>query len=108
MSKIPGVLLVPTRNGVPEAQPAMLLTDDEITAITRDAFRPLGCVVEILPDQQLRFQVLKQKKPTPVYTEPGIPIEVLRDVDGLRELLRSVRRLVEERGYQLNPWPLPR
>jgi hypothetical protein len=83
----------------------MLLTDDEIKAITREAFRPLRCVVEILPDRQLRFQVIKQKRPTPIYTELGIPIEVLREDRDLRELLRSVRLLLEKRGHWLNPWP---
>ena len=85
--------------------PAMLLPDDEIQAIIREAFRPLRCVVEILPDRQLRFQVIKQKRPTPIYTEPGIPIEVLREDRDLGELLRSVRLLLEERGYRLSPWP---
>jgi hypothetical protein len=82
-----------------------MLTDNEINVLIREAFRPLRCGIGIHPDGQLRFQVIKQGNQTPVYTEPGIPIEVLRDIDGLRELLRSVRRLVEERGYQLNPWP---
>ncbi len=82
----------------------MLPTNDEITAITGDAFTPLGCVVEISPDQQLRFQVLKQKKPTPIYIEPGIPIHVLREDSDLRELLRSVRLLLEKRGYRFSPW----
>ena len=81
----------------------MPLTDDELKAITREAFRPLRCIVEILPDQQLRFQVIKQRNPTPIYTEPGIPIESLREDDDLRELLGSVRTLLEARGYSLNP-----
>ena len=80
-----------------------MLTDDEIKALIREAFRPLRCVIEILPDQQLRFQVIKQKHPTPIYTEPGIPIESLREDDDLRELLGSVRTLLEARGYSLNP-----
>ena len=84
-----------------------MLTDDEIKAITREAFRPLRCVIEILPDSQLRFQVIKQRRPTPIYTEPGIPIEVLREDGDLRELLRTVRLLLEVRGYRLNPWPPP-
>jgi len=92
------------RDGVPGAQAAMLLTDDEIKAITREAFRPLRCVVEILPDRQLRFQVIKRRIPTPIYTEPGIPLEVLREDSDLRELLRSVRLLLEKRGYRLDPW----
>jgi len=83
----------------------MPLILDEITAITRESFRPLRCVVEILPDQKLSFQVIKQKNPTPIYTELGIPIEVLREDSDLRELLRSVRRLLEKRGYRLSPWP---
>ena len=83
----------------------MPLMLNEITAITREAFRPLRCVVEILPDRQLRFQVIKQKKATPIYTEPGIPIEVLCEGSDLRELLRSVRLLLEKRGYRLSPWP---
>ena len=82
-----------------------MLTDDEIGAFTREAFRPLRCVIEILPDSQLRFQVIKQWRPTPIYTEPGIPIEVLREDGDLRELLRSVRLLLEKRGYGLSPWP---
>ena len=81
-----------------------MLTDDEIEAIIKQAFQPLRCVVEILPDRQMRFQVIKQKKPTPIYTEPGIPIEVLRDDSDLRYLLRSVRRLLKEKGYRLSPW----
>jgi hypothetical protein len=84
------------------------LTDDEIKDITREAFRPLRCIVEILPDRQIRFQVIKQRHPTPVYTEPGIPIEVVREDDNLRELLGSVRGVLHQRGYRLNPWPLPR
>jgi hypothetical protein len=83
----------------------MPLTLDEITAITRDAFRPLRCVVEILPDRQLRFQVIKQKRPTPIYTELGIPIDALHQESDLRELLRSVRLLLGKRGYRLSPWP---
>ena len=81
----------------------MPLTDYELKAITREAFRPLRCIVEILPDRQLRFQVIKQRNPTPIYTEPGIPIESLREDDDLRELLGSVRTLLEARGYSLNP-----
>jgi len=81
-----------------------MLTDDEIKAITREAFRPLRSDIEILPDSQLRFQVIKQRRPTPIYTEPGIPIEVLREDGDLRELLRSVRLLLEKRGYRFSPW----
>ena len=80
-----------------------MLTDDEIKAIIKQAFKPFRCVVEILPGQ-MRFQVLKKSKPTPIYTEPGIPIEVLREDSDLRELLRSVRRLLEKRGHQLSHW----
>ena len=83
----------------------MLLTDDEIKAITRESFKPFRCVVEILPDRQMWFEVINQKRPTPIYTEPGIPIELLREETDLRELLRSVRRLLEARGYRLSPWP---
>jgi hypothetical protein len=86
----------------------MLLTDHEIKAIIREAFRPLRCVVELLPDwlpdRQVRFRVIKQKRPTPIYTEPGIPVEVLRADSDLRELLRSVRRLLQKRGYRVHPW----
>ena len=82
-----------------------MLTDDEISALIAQAFRPLRCVIEILPDGQLGFQVIKQKNQKPVYTEPGIPIEVLREDDDLRQLLCSVRRLLEARGYRLSPWP---
>jgi hypothetical protein len=81
-----------------------MLTDDEINALIREAFRPLRCVIEILPDGELRFQVIKRKNPTLIYTEPGIPIEVLRDDGDLRELLRSVRLLLGARAYRLNPW----
>jgi len=82
-----------------------MLTDDEIKALIREAFRPLRCVIDIVPDGQLRFQVIKQKNQKPVYTEPGIPIEVLREDDDLRQLLCSVRRLLEARGYRLSSWP---
>ena len=82
----------------------MPLTDEEIKAISKQAFKPLRCVVEILPDRQMRFQAIKQRTPTPIYTEAGIPIEVLRDDSDLRYLLRSVRRLLEKRGYQLSHW----
>ena len=84
---------------------AMLLSDDEIKAVIKHAFKPFRCVVEILPDRQMRFQVIKQKNQKPVYTEPGIPIEVLREDDDLRQLLCSVRRLLEARGYRLSSWP---
>ena len=84
-----------------------MLTDDEIKALIREAFRPLRCGIGIHPDGQLRFQVIKQGNQTPVYTEPGIPIEVLREDGDLRELLRTVRLLLEARGYRLNPWPPP-
>jgi len=83
-----------------------MLTDDEIKALIREAFRPLRCVIDIVPDGQLRFQVIKQENQKPVYTEPGIPIEVLREDDDLRQLLCSVRRLLEARGYRLSSWPL--
>ena len=83
--------------------PAMLLPDDEIQAIIRKAFRPLHCVVEILPDRLMRFQVIKQWTRTAIYTEPGIPIETLREDRDLRELLRTVRLLLAKRGYQLSP-----
>jgi len=82
-----------------------MLTDDEIKALIREAFRPLRCVIDIVPDGQLRFHVIKQKNQKPVYTEPGIPIEVLREDDDLRQLLCSVRRLLEARGYRLSSWP---
>jgi hypothetical protein len=45
--------------------------------------------------------MIKQKNPMPIYTELGIPIEVLREESDLRELLRSVRRLLEKRGSAL-------
>lgn len=82
----------------------LLLTDDEIKVLTKDAFRPLRCLVEILPDRQMRFQVIKQRSLTPIYTEPGIPVEVLREESDLLELLRSVRRVLEKRGYRLSSW----
>jgi hypothetical protein len=71
-----------------------LLTDDETKAMFKQAFKPLRCVVEILRDRQMRFQVIKQKRPTPMSTEPGVPIEAMREDDELWELLRSVRRLL--------------
>ena len=64
---------------------AMLLADDEIQAIIREAFRPLRCVVEILPDRLMRFQVIKQWTRTAIYNEPGIPIETLREDRDLRD-----------------------
>ena len=82
-----------------------MLTGDEIMALIREAFRPLRCVIDIVPDGQLRSQVIKQKNQKPVYTEPGIPIEVLREDEDLRQLLCSVRRLLEARGYRLSSWP---
>ena len=83
---------------------AMLLSDDEIKAVIKHAFKPFRCVVEILPDRQMRFQVIKQKRTTPIYTEPGIPIKTLREDSDLRELLRRVRVLLERRGHRLSPW----
>ncbi len=80
-----------------------MLTDDEIKALISEAFRPLRCVIGIHPDGQLRFQLIKQREPTTIYTELGIPIEVLREDDDLRGLLHSVRLLLEKRGYRLNP-----
>ena len=44
---------------------AMLLSDDEIKVVIKHAFKPFRCVVEILPDRQMRFQVIKQKRTTP-------------------------------------------
>ncbi len=35
-----------------------MLTDEEIKALIREAFRPLRCVIEILPDGQLRLQCI--------------------------------------------------
>jgi hypothetical protein len=81
-----------------------LLRHNEIKAMIEQAFKPFRCIVEILPDQQMHFQVIKQKRPTPIYTEPGIPIEAMREDHYLRELLRSVRRLSVKRGYQLSAW----
>jgi hypothetical protein len=51
----------------------------------------------------MRFKVIKQWTRTPIYTEPGIPIETLREDDDLRELLRSVRLLLAKPGYRLIP-----
>ena len=51
----------------------------------------------------MRFQVIKQWTRTAIYTEPGIPIETLREDRDLRELLRTVRLLLAKRGYQLSP-----
>ena len=76
----------------------------QIKAVIKQAFKPFRCVVEILPDRQMRFQVLNKTKPTPIYTEPGIPIEVLHEDSDLWELLPSVRRLLESQGYRLSPW----
>ena len=81
-----------------------MLTDEEIKAVIKQAFKPFRCVVVILPDRQIRFRVLTRTQPTSIYTEPGIPIELLREDSDLRELLRSVRRLLEKRGYQLSHW----
>ena len=82
----------------------MLLTDDEIKAIIRGAFRPLPCTVEILPDRLMRSQVRKQWTRTSIYTEPSIPIETLREDGDLRELLRSVCLLLTKRSHQVSPW----
>ena len=82
----------------------ILLTDEAIEASIKQAFKPFRCVVEILPDRHMRFQVIKQRRPTPIYTEPGIPIEAMREDDDLLELLRSVRRILEKQGYRLSPW----
>ena len=43
-----------------------MLTDDEVQALSLKAFRPLRCVIEILPDSQLRFQVIKQSRRTAI------------------------------------------
>jgi hypothetical protein len=80
----------------------MLLGDDEIEAIIREAFRPCRCV-DILPGRLISFHVIKQCARMAIYTEPGIPIEPLREVSDLRELLRTVRLLFAKRGYQLSP-----
>jgi hypothetical protein len=93
----------PPRSCVREPD-ATVLTDEEIKAAIKQAFKPFRCVVVILPDRQIRFRVLTRTQPTSIYTEPGIPIEVLREDSDLRELLRSVRRLLEKRGYQLSHW----
>jgi len=81
----------------------MLLTDDEIKAIIEPAFKPFACVVESRPNRTMRFRVIKGRTQTPIYIEPGIPIDVLREESDLRELLHSVRRLLQKRGYRLIP-----
>ena len=81
-----------------------MLTDEEIKAVIEHAFKPFRCAVEILPNRQIRFQVIHKNKPTQLYTEPGIPLEVLREDTDLRGLLRSIRRLLGKQGYRFSPW----
>ena len=42
----------------------MPLTDEEIKAISKQAFKPLRCVVEILPDRQMRLHAKASDKPS--------------------------------------------
>ena len=81
----------------------MLLTDDQIEATISEAFRPFPCTIEILPGRLVRFKVRKQWTRMSIYTEPGIPIEAMREESDLRELLRSVRLVLARRGYRLSP-----
>jgi len=78
-----------------------LLTDDQIEATISEAFRPFPCTIEILPERLVRFKVRKQWTRMSIYTEPGIPIEPLREESDLRELLRSVRLVLVRRATGL-------
>jgi hypothetical protein len=96
---------------IPEQSTASLTTsaDSKVHEIGEDikraiecSFKPFRCVVQISPAGQMQFTVM-MKRTQPIYTEPGIPLEVLGDIDGITQLLFSVRRLLETKGYQIHP-----
>jgi hypothetical protein len=60
-------------------------------------------VLSTIPGATLNAALLSLPDAASSDTEPGIPIEVLREDGDLRELLRTVRLLLEARGYRLNP-----
>jgi hypothetical protein len=83
-----------------------MLTNDEIKAIIEQAFKPFHCVVEIRPNDQVRFKVMDKK--IRLYASPGFaegfPLSNVRTKDLLKAFLMRARAQLEADGRSLDPW----
>jgi hypothetical protein len=81
-------------------------TNEEIRAIVRAAFAPLGCVAEIWDyEKKLHVRVFDMKG-RPVVRIPEMMLRTLQDDRELRKMILRVRGEVEAKGLHLDPWEL--
>ena len=81
-----------------------MLTDDDIKISLERSFKPYRCIVQIRPDEWLRFKVMKGT--VDVYASPmdGIDVSDLRQETLLAALIIKARAELTANGHQLDPW----
>lgn len=79
---------------------------DEVIASIRSAFLPLRCGIEVFDyEQKIRFRVFDDRDNV-VLAVPEVKLSLARSPTDFSDFLREARKLVEEKGYTLEPWKL--
>jgi hypothetical protein len=90
-----------------------MLTNNEIKAIVKTAFRPLRSDADIWDDDySFRFRIFDEKngiieeKNGRIEEKPELLLQNVRDKAHLRTLLTNIRKSVIKKGYHLDHWVL--
>ncbi len=74
---------------------------EKIRTIVEGAFSPLTCVAEIWDyGSQLRFRV-SDANCDDIHTSEGIWLENINNENDLQQLIRQVRKFIQEKGFIL-------
>ena len=80
-----------------------MLSDLDIKSTVEGAFSPLRCVAEIWDyNQKLRFKVFDAKGNV-VFEMAEIILREIRKKNNLASILSSARKIVEKKGFMLDP-----
>jgi len=80
-----------------------MLTDDDIKIILERSFKPYRCVVQLRPNEEVRFKILHGTNQIYVVS-PGIELSSLREESLLTALIIKVRAQLKANGYKLEAW----
>lgn len=83
-------------------------TNEEIAHIVQGAFRPLRCVAEIRDGgQKLKVRVYDPDG-NPMPPDQTLILRLVRNDQNLKTVIEYGRDLVKSRGFELDPWVLPK
>ena len=85
---------------------SQMRSGDEIIELIEAAFRPLRCVVEYHSwGEKVSFRVFVGAKA--ILTKENIPMHLLQDDAGLRQIIEAARDELKQQRYTLDPWKFP-